>query len=308
MLLIAVHNATFALALATMFASGCSPRRAAERALTLGNSFEASKEIAYGDIPRQRLDVYRPRSASGAPVVVFIHGGRWRQGSRTDYYLLANTLTRRGIVVVVPDIRLFPEARFPGWVEDAAAAVKWTRDNIGRFGGDSGQIFVVGHSAGAHIITLLALDEHYLADAPPRPDSAGIVTGFVSIAGPVDTVWNDPDVQEVMGSREGWPASYPRTFVKGTAAPILFLQGDADKTVLLGNSVRLAAAIRSQGGCARAKIYRNIGHIAIIVALLEPSLGFAPVADDIVSFIGDPRRNTCPPTGGAATSAARDPG
>ena len=276
------------------FVLGCAPRHAAEKILTFGNSWITAPNLPYGDLARQRLDVYRPRNARNAPVVIFIHGGRWREGSRDEYRLLANTLTRRDMVVVIPDIRLFPEAAFPVWVEDAAAAVNWTRANIARYGGDTSHIVVVGHSSGAHIITLLALDARYLgAGRGSRTNDVGGVSGYVSLAGPVDTVWTDRDVQEVMGPREGWAATYPRVYVDGTAAPMLFLHGDADETVRAGNSVRLAALIRQRGGCADSRVYRNVGHIGIIVALMAPALGFAPIADDVERFVRDPVGSTC---------------
>ncbi|MDP1858492.1 MAG: alpha/beta hydrolase [Gemmatimonadaceae bacterium] len=288
---------TFSRALPTVLLGlvlGCAPRHAAEKILTFGNSWITAPNLPYGDLPRQRLDVYRPRNSRNAPVVIFIHGGRWREGAREEYRLLANTLTRRGMVVVIPDIRLFPEAAFPVWIEDAAAAVRWTRANIARYGGDSSHIVVVGHSSGAHIITLLALDARYLgAGRGSRTNNAGGVSGYVSLAGPVDTVWTDRDVQEVMGPREGWATTYPRVYVDGTAAPMLFLHGDVDATVRAGNSVRLAALIRQRGGCAESRIYRNVGHIAIIVALMAPALGLAPVADDVERFVRDPIASTC---------------
>jgi acetyl esterase/lipase len=195
-------------ALTALTVTGCSPRRAAET-LLLGSHFVRTEGVAYGPEARQRLDVYRPKAVRApAPVVVFLYGGRWNTGTRGDYRLLGDALTRRGWVAVVPDYRLAPAARFPAWVEDGARAVRWARDNAARIGGDSARIFVVGHSAGGHSAALLALDEHFLRDAGVP---AGAVRGFVSLAGPVDTTWTDPDVQALMGPREGWPATYPAT-------------------------------------------------------------------------------------------------
>lgn len=265
--------------------SACSPRRVAELFL-LGGDFHLTSSLAYGDGVRQRLDVYRPRSSrQSAPVVVFLYGGRWQYGSKEEYRLLGDALTRRGVVAVVPDYRLYPRVRFPGWVEDAASAVRWVRDNIQRFGGDPGQIFLVGHSAGGHTVALLALDERYLKRVGvPR----GAVRGFVSIAGPVATVWTDADVQALMGPREGWPETYPMTHIDGTEPPLLLLHGAKDKTVSAANSVRLAARIRERGGCARAIVYRGLNHVGIVIALSVPQLGIAPVLDDVMTFLRDP--------------------
>jgi acetyl esterase/lipase len=278
------------LAALTAFLAGCSPRRAAET-LLLGSHFVRTEGVAYGPEARQRLDVYRPKAVRAhAPVVVYLYGGRWNSGTREDYRLLGDALTRRGWVAVVPDYRLAPAARFPAWVEDGARAVRWARDNAARIGGDSARIFVVGHSAGGHSAALLALDEHFLRDAGVP---AGAVRGFVSLAGPVDTTWTDPDVQALMGPREGWPATYPATHLDGTEPPLLLLHGSGDRTVAVENSTRLAARIRHRGGCARSIVYPGLGHVKIVVALSAPRLRIAPVLDDIDAFVRDPRKSTC---------------
>jgi acetyl esterase/lipase len=262
---------------------GCVPRDAAEFFL-LGGHVDLTPDIPYGNDPRQRLDVYQPERGQPAPVVVFLYGGRWQHGSKRDYRLLGGALIRQDIVAVIPDYRLYPEVRFPGWVEDAAHVVRWVRDSIGRFGGDPSQIFVVGHSSGAHTTALLALDEHYLRDVGLSPKS---VRGFVSLAGPVATTWTDPDVQRLMGPAKGWPDTYPMEQVDGTEAPMLLLHGAMDHVVSAANSARLAARIRGRGGCARLKIYRGLGHVAIVLALSLPQLDIAPVLDEVTRFIAD---------------------
>ena len=274
--------------------ASCTPRAALER-LALGERVERVTGIRYGEGERRTLDVYRaPRVRGTAPVVVFIYGGRWKYGSKDDYLLVANAFVRRGWLTVVPDYRLHPAVLFPAWVEDGAAAIRWTVDNIDRFGGDPRNIIVVGHSAGAHTAALLALDERYLRTAGvPR----SVVRGFVSVAGPVDTNWTAPDVQRLMGPREGWPQTYPATHADGGNPPLLLLHGGSDDVVLSASSTRLASTIQRRGGCARARVYRSLGHIDIAVALGLPALRAEPVLDDLEQFIEDPAGFTCP--GGA---------
>jgi acetyl esterase/lipase len=224
-----------------------------------------------------------------APVVVFLYGGRWQHGSKRDYRLLGTALARSGVVAVVPDYRLYPEVRFPGWVEDAAQAIRWVHDSIGRFGGDPSQLFVVGHSSGAHSAALLALNEQYLRDAGVP---AASVRGFVSLAGPVATRWTDPDVQRLMGPPSHWPATYPIDHVDGIEPPLLLLHGSLDEVVAPANSVRLAHRIRERGGCARLRIYRGLGHVAIVLAFSLPQFAIAPVLDEVIRFIRRPA-GTC---------------
>ena len=266
-----------------------SPRRVAE-ALFVGDHFTRVADVAYGDGPSQRLDVYRPtRVRAGAPVVVFLHGGRWQTGSRDEYRLVGSALTRRGFVVVVPDARLAPAVHFPAWLEDDARAVRWTTDHVAAFGGDPRHVTLVGHSSGAHGVALLVLDPRWLRAAGVP---AGAVQGGVSLAGPVDTVWTDPDVQALMGPRAGWPATYPRTHVDGRAPPLLLLHGDADETVGSAGARRLSARITAAGGCAPVRTYAGVGHMGIIAALALPELPLlrrAPVLDDVAAFARDAR-------------------
>jgi acetyl esterase/lipase len=274
----------------SILSSGCSPRTAAE-ALFLGDQFTLTSDLVYGESDRNRLDVYRPRGARDpAPVVVFLYGGRWQSGSKEDYRLLGDALTKRGVAVVVPDYHLYPAAEFPDWVEDAALVVRWTLDNIRRFGGDPDRIILVGHSAGAHTAVLLALDEGYLE----RAGASNVIRGFVSLAGPVNTTWTDDDVQALMGPQAGWPSTYPVNHIDGTEPPILLLHGSGDETVSPENSVSLAARIRDRGGCARAVLYPSVGHIEIVVALAIPWLRIAPVLDHVAAFVDDPIASTCP--------------
>ena len=270
--------------------SGCASRRVVDSVL-LRNHFGLTQGLPYGSNVRQRLDVYRPRRVEGpAPVIVFLYGGRWQYGSKDEYRLVVDAITRRGLVAVVPDYRLYPEVRFPSWVEDAARAVRWVHDSIHRFGGDPARIVVVGISAGAHTSALLGLDEHYLRQAGVPADA---VRGFVSLAGPVATVWTDADVQALMGPRKEWSATYPIAQVGGREPPLLLLQGGRDKTVSPANAGRLAAHIKQRGGCARAIIYAGLNHVGIVVALALDRFNIAPVLEDVLRFSRAPAEYAC---------------
>ncbi|MDB4914919.1 MAG: alpha/beta hydrolase [Gemmatimonadetes bacterium] len=281
----------FAFALAA-----CTPRHTAER-LILNDTVIRSADIPFGADVRQQLDVYRARrTRKPAPVIVFIYGGRWKYSTKHDYLLVGNALARDGYVSVVPNYRLYPTVRYPAWVEDGAQAIRWTRDHIAEFGGDPAQIFVVGHSSGAHTVTMLALDTHFLRDAGVPVNGFNGVRGFVSLAGPVDTTWTAPDVQELMGPSSGWPATYPYNFMSAVSPPLLLLHGTSDDVVSVGNSTRLAARIRAAGGCAQSRVHHGIDHVGIALAFALPGLDIAPVMRDVATFIRDPRGTACPIT------------
>src|SRR5438552_8211470 len=135
---------------AAALAAGCTAFQALN-AFVPGDTYTLAPGIAYGEEARQKLDVYRPRSAAprgGFPLVVFFPGGTWRSGERADYRFVGEALAANGIVAAVADYRLAPAVRYPAFLEDCARAVAWMRREATRFGGDPGRLFVMGHSAG----------------------------------------------------------------------------------------------------------------------------------------------------------------
>lgn len=107
-------------------------------------SYELVKDIPYLDGPRRRLDVYRPRALSNVPVIVFFYGGSWQTGAKESYHFLASTFAARGYVIIVPDYRVYPEIKFPAFLQDGAEAVRWVYANAAKYGGDSKQLYVMG--------------------------------------------------------------------------------------------------------------------------------------------------------------------
>lgn len=243
--------------------------------------------LIYGPGPRHKLDVYIPASPgrSPAPIVIFFHGGSWMSGERGIYRFLGAALAANGIVAVIPDYRLYPEVVFPAFVHDAADAVAWTRANACDFGGDPSHIFLMGHSAGAHMAMLVALDHSYLAARRLAPD---MLAGVIGIAGPYDFLpLRDPLYMGIFGPARGWPTSQPINFVAGRAPPMLLATAQSDDLVRPGNTYRLAAKLRSMGNEARVKVYARAGHITIIGAFASQLTAFGAVRDDVLRFIKD---------------------
>jgi acetyl esterase/lipase len=252
------------------------------------------RDIPYEPGPRHTLDVYRPDDAAGAlPVVVFIYGGAWQTGKKSDYLFVASALARSGFLVMVPDYRLYPQVQFPGFIEDAAAAVAYARTAAASWGGDPTRLFVAGHSAGAHIAAMLALNPRYLAAAGmSRSDLAGVV----GIAGPYNFLpIQAPDIQAVFSAAADKRDTQPITFVDGHNPPMLLLAGEADDTVYPANTISLTRAIRAKGGPVEDRLYPDVGHIGIILAFAPGFQGRAPSLNDTVKFIKD-----TPPVAAAA--------
>lgn len=243
-------------------------------------------DVAYGIGPRGNMDIYTP-DANGvpAPVVVFFYGGGWTSGDRAMYRFIGRTLSACGVVTMIPDYRVWPETGFPGFLRDAAAAVAQARKLAHTHGGDSRRLFLMGHSAGAYIAAMLALDPQWLAAA--GLDSRTTLAGLIGIAGPYDFLpLRDPVLQEIFGA--AGPDTQPISFAPNAAAPLLLLTGDADRTVEPANSQRLAAQVRAAGRKAETIIYPGLGHETVLGAFAGPLRFLGPVHDDTCRFLAMP--------------------
>lgn len=229
----------------------------------------------------QTLNVWRAGDAKTAPVVIFYYGGGWVKGSADEYGWAARAYASKGFVVVVPDYRKVPLVRFPAFVQDAADAVRWTRDNIATFGGDPRRIAIVGHSAGAHSVAMLALDPQWLAAA----GVPGAVKVAVGLSGPYDFY---PFTGRSVAAMGQWPnpaETQPLNYARKDAPPIMLITGTADTTVRPKNARNLFKALKAVGAIAVEKEYEGLGHEDIAMALSLPFRSKAPVLDDSAAFL-----------------------
>lgn len=269
-----------AVAFAAALVAGCRPVTVVN-ALSPSAHYVRLADSAYGGEPRQRLDLYSPvNEAPDAPVVVFFYGNGWREASKADFEFVASSLTRAGIVVVVPDYRTYPEVAFPIFVEDGARVVAWAVGNLAGLAEGERPLFLMGHSAGAQIAALLALDERYLdgIEAPPA-------AGFIGLSGPYDFLPLEPGYMEDLFPEDTRAASQPIAFVSARAPRTLLIHGTSDRRVLPEHSERLAAALEAEGVPVTLKFYDGTGHTRVIAALAPPLQFIAGTMADTIAFI-----------------------
>jgi acetyl esterase/lipase len=279
---------TLITSLAAVVTAACS--RAAFLAVNVPavfGDYTRHTDIAYapGGDAAHRLDVYVPdKPATGPrPVVVFWYGGRWTFGDKSDYRFVGAALAGLGYVAILPNYRHYPAVKLAGFMADAAEATDWAAAHASDYGADPKELFLMGHSAGAHLAALVALDTRYLlATGKPLPPIAGVI----GLSGPYDFLpLTEDDTKDMFGPPEHYPESQPIHFAHPGAPPMLLIHGTADETVWPKNSVNLAAALRGQGDSVTLKLYPGLKHADTVAAMSLPVRGKAPTLADIATFV-----------------------
>jgi acetyl esterase/lipase len=252
----------------------------------LGSAMDDAAVLAqnqpFADGDRKRLDIYGPKNQTGpAPVVMFIYGGSWKQGSRNDYQFVGRALAANGFIAVIPDYRLYPEVKFPDFLEDNAQAVKWIEDNIGTYGGDTSRFFIAGHSAGAYNAVMLGLEKSFLrVYGVTMP-----VKAIAAISGPYDFYpFEYDEVRNTFGGVDNPEGTQPINLVTPDVPPMLLLSGRSDPIVRVQNTEHLAAKLQAAGDWVTAKYYDNIGHMEPVFSIGAMWRWRAPVLADMIAF------------------------
>ena len=247
--------------------------------ITPSSTFDRTKNVPFGDAERDKLDIYRAENPKAdAPVLVFVHGGSWDSGSKDIYKFLAEGFTKSGYDIALPNYRLFPDGKFPDFIQDNARAVAHiTQEFPGR------KIVLIGHSAGAYNVLMLGLRDEYLRRA--GIDRCKTVSAVISLAAPVGVV-------PLTGDRliQIFPDRFTKedavlNNVTGPTPPIFLGHGDADTVVSPVNATQLAEKIRARGGQVQVKIYPKQSHTDVVKVLSRHFDGDTTLKADLVEFI-----------------------
>lgn len=251
------------------------------------------KDLTYHEGPgahasKHRLDLYLPSASEGHPVLVFVHGGSWKRGDKDAYGgaygAMGRSLAAEGIAVAVINYRLTPEVRHPEHARDVARAVSWIHKNASLYGWNAGKIVLVGHSAGAHLCSLTALDAGYLKEHGLTPD---IIGGVVGVSGIYDLtrlgVTGQLLFQDVFGVRdEQLRSASPALRVQGKPAPFLLLYADRDLPTFDYQTRRLESVLDKSGGTVRTVEIPDRNHRDIIAGLGRKG---DPVREEVLRFL-----------------------
>lgn len=264
--------------------AGCSPTSILNATIP-DEGYTIHKDIAYGNNPRQKLDIYVPDNVSykhPAPVLLFFYGGSWQFGSKDEYLFVGQALASQGFVTVVADYRIYPEVYFPAFVEDGAKAFAWVRSHIGSYGGNADALFLSGHSAGAYIAVMLTVNHAYLAHEGVAPEA---LRGTIGIAGPYDFLPLEDKNLIALFSKAKPEDTQPVNFVEGVNAPMLLATGDEDETVIPRNTERLASKLDIKHSPYEKRVYKGVAHTGIILSLADGFRSKTTLLEDISSFV-----------------------
>lgn len=229
-----------------------------------------TKDLAYGDHPRHRLDVYRPAAVSGAPVFVYIHGGGYRTGERDiNDEIYSNVLyyfAQQGMLGINATYRLAPEAEWPSGGEDMRALIEWVKANAAEHGGDPDRIYMMGHSAGATHVATYAFDRRF------QPPEGHGLEGIVLVSGRY-TIKDRPDDPSFDGIRlyfgedpTGYPTRSIVNHVPGSDIAAMLVIAEYDQRNLVETTGELFVALcdRDDGRCPRLLQLKYHNHMSEI--------------------------------------------
>jgi acetyl esterase/lipase len=241
-------------------------------------------DISYGPDAYQCLDVYRPDGAVRAPFAVFIHGGGWAVGDKSQYAAVGARLAREGIVTAIVNYRLSPPAQHPAHAEDVARAVAWCYRQAPYYGADRERFYVLGHSSGAHLAALVALDPTYLAAEGLRSSVIRRLVGIAGVGYDLDesyaTPLLTPFLEPVFGSDcSRWAQAAPLGHVTSAAPAALLIHGLSDTDAPPASTQVFATTLQKAGVSTELALLAGENHFSVMFAAEPLILRFLEAAE-----------------------------
>jgi len=247
--------------------------------ITPSGSFSKAKNVSYGELDRQKLDIYKAdKPRANAPVLVFIHGGSWEEGSKDIYKFLAEGFTSEGFDIAVPNYRLYPDAVYPQMLEDSAKAVAYVAKQY-----PNRSIVMMGHSAGGYNALMVGLNKAYLsAEGVSVCDR---ISGVVSLASPTGVYELKKEPLITIFPDRFQKEDAPLAYIKAPSPKLFMMNGRDDTTVGPKNAEVLSEKVKTRGGAVELKIYDDVDHTQAVQFLSRHFDDKAPLKLDIISFI-----------------------
>lgn len=242
----------------------------------------ATRDISYGPDPRHKLDVLQPRNPTNEamPVLIFIHGGGFISGNKSDGEIFDNVLNyfaARDVLGINATYRLAPEFQWPSGVEDMREIVRWVRENADKYGGDPDKIFLMGHSAGAgHVAAYTFMEDFQLDGGDDGLRGVILFSGVYSFgAGPSTAYYGDDPAK--------WDERMPINHVEGRSIPLFIVDAEYDRLRMQKDAVDLMRAVCDRDGrCPMHKQLAGHNHFSMNYHI---NTADESIAGDLMLFI-----------------------
>ncbi|WP_320814367.1 alpha/beta hydrolase [Flavobacterium sp.] len=232
------------------------------------------------------LDVFQPRKSEKKPVVIFIHGGYWNEGSKDIYGFLGRNFAKKGILTVIPNYTLSPEGNYDTMAKEIAGAIQWTYENIAQYNGDPNQIFLMGHSAGGHLIALVGTNPKYLENTKIIKgiilnDAAGLdMYSYLKENPPTknhnyNVTWTE--------DQDNWKDASPIYFLSEKAPPFLIYVGAKTYTSIISSNKDFVEKLKVYQPIAEIN-FLNKKHIPMMSQFLFPWNKHYKEINEFISF------------------------
>jgi len=234
------------------------------------------------------MDVYFPQSGGSWPALVYVHGGSWMGGDKSEALSFADRMNAQGYLIVSINYRLPPSGRFPAMIEDVKCAIRFLRANAAQYNLDANRIAAVGTSAGGHLVSLLGTtDANAGWDVGEYLDQSSRVQAVIAIAPVTDLTQKFPDLdieamRNVGFNEDNIVQASPVTYVTPDDPPFLLIHGDQDEVVPLEQSQLMYDLLVEMSVPAQLIIIKNAGHSPI-----EPDDSAEPTLEQIYQIISD---------------------
>ena len=240
----------------------------------------------------QSVDVYWNSKSKNSNVLMFVHGGGWLSGDKKQYREMASNLAAYGLTVVLVNYRLSPLVKFPSHTDDVVSAISWTNKFINRYYGNKKKIYLMGHSAGGHIISLIALDDKYLKKYKLKPtDIRGVMTiDAVFEIKPQEGGATKKYLGMVFGDDENiWNQASCKNYIKGksmgkTIPPFLISWGKQGNELIIKESQNIIKEFGENGIKMQTYIFETKDHYAFVDELKDNK---SPFLEKIIGFMGN---------------------
>ena len=222
-----------------------------------------SKNLRYGPLERHRVDIYEPNIVDEeTKVVFFVHGGGWESGSKDLHRFIGRSWAGRDLVLVLPNYRLVPQTTYPGQLEDLVRCLAWFKEHYPQF---SESFYLAGHSAGAHMASLIGWSDRWLREAHLSRKS---LEGLILMAGvyqfyPYDQA--DPRIRKFVNDREKWEEAQPINHVGPSSPPVFMAHGENDSEVSTKQSTQLGHKLSELGVRNEVLLQENTGHLELLL-------------------------------------------